>query len=225
MAALALAVAIVDVRESIGRSRVSAELKALVPELRPMAPSGLFQVAWGDEMQAVLPSRVDLWDFYIRTRKSLRELPFYMGVGFGELSDPVMPLIEGSVHDLNGSAFKSARNAVERAKRDAFQSVALAFDVYENRHLTTALNAYVRMINDAYRQMTPKQRTYFNDVLLGDRHDAIAVRHGVSQPTISTTLKRAGAGQLDSMREGLSALLTFVGDYLGWGAAMEEGTS
>lgn len=213
---------IVDIRASVERRHVSDDLTRLVLTLQPAVPTGLFQVAWGDEVEGVLPFPVDLWDLYIRTRTSLGEVPFYMGVGFGEASNLPLQMAESSVHELNGTAFKSARHALERAKRDKLSGIALAFDVYDSPMLTEALNGYPRMINAAFRQMTRKQRAYFEDLIVGFSHVAIAKRHGVSQPTVTKALQRAGADQLAGMRDGLTALLEFVAGHVQWGTGAGE---
>lgn len=214
---MALAVVIVDIRASVGRPKLSAELERLAETLRTAVPGALFQIAWGDEVEGVLPSPVDVWDLYLRTRRSLGELPFYMGVGFGDASDSPLELVGRSVHELNGTAFKAARQAVDSAKRDPRAGIALAFDVFEHPHLTEALNAYPRMINAAFRQMTRTQKAYFEDLILGYSQSAIADRHGVRQPTVSLSLQRAGADQLASTREGLTSLLAFVAGHVQWG--------
>jgi hypothetical protein len=220
---VAVGVIIIDVRASVERSHVYASLNRLVADLRTAVPAGFFQVAWGDEVEGVLPSPVDLWDLYVLARRSLDDIPCYIGVGFGEISDHDEIPASGSVHELNGTAFKAARDALDGVKSDDLAAIPLAFTVYGNTALTQALNGYPRLINAAFRGMTPKQRTYFEDRAVGYRQMQIAERHGVHQSTVAKELKRAGADQLDCMRTALRALLQFVATYLSWGGQFPRG--
>lgn len=219
---MAVAVAVFDIKASTARTDVLTALNRLVDALRTSAAPALVQVAWGDEVEAVLPSSMDLWALYVSARACLGELPFYMGVGFGEVAALPLPGPAASVHELNGTAFKAARLAVDRIKREATAGVALGFEVPESPSLTIALNTYPRMLDAALGQMTRKQRTYFDDLILGLSQREIAQRHHVSQPTVSISLQRAGADQLAHMRDGLTALLSVVAKEVGWGLTAEE---
>lgn len=219
---LALAVAIIDIRASVERTDVPETLRELAHHLRSTVPSGRFQVAWGDEVEGLLTVPVDVWDLYVDIRKSLGNLDFYLGVGFGDITETPLAGEERSVHELNGTAFKAARTAMERAKREAAPGLSLAFDVHGHPALTRALNGYPFMMGAAYRQMTSKQKTYFGDLVLGYSHSAIATRHGVSQPTVTKVLKSAGAHQLPLMCAGLAALLDVVGEHIHWGEDTQE---
>ena len=223
--AVGLAVMIIDIRRSVQRSDVRANLRRLMEDLQSAAPGAFLQIAWGDEIEGILPVPTDLWEIYVRARRSLGDVPFYMGVGFGDVAEDPLPSAPVSVHEINGTAFKAARWALERAKGPNLTSIALAFQVFGDASLTVALNGYPLMLNVGIGQMTPKQRLYFDDLVLGCSHTAIAVRHGVRQPTVSKALRMAGADQLVCMREGLGALLTFVADHVKWGTQGQETTS
>ena len=220
---MALAVVIIDIRSSVGRPQVPEQLERLVGSLRNTVPNALFQVAWGDEVEGVLPSPVDAWELYVSVLRSLGDLPFYMGMGIGDVSHLPLNLPGRNVHELNGTGFKAARQAVDSAKRDPEATVALAFNVFGQPNLTEALNGYPRMINAAVGQMTRTQKKYFIDWLLGYNQSAIADRHGVRQSTVSLSLQRAGASQLPIMRGGLNALLGFVAEHMQWVFGRETG--
>lgn len=214
---MAVAVVIIDIRASVEHVDLAPELKRLAQSLEAEVPGSMFQVAWGDEVEGVLPRPADTWDLYLHVRKTLGDLGFYMGVGFGEISGGSSGIAGQSVHDLNGTAFKAAREAVEAAKADTEAALALEFSVFGQPELTAALSAYPRIINLAARRMTRTQRAYFSDLIVGYRQSAIARRHGVRQPSVSLALQRAGADQLDAMAGGLRALLAFVAAYTHWG--------
>ncbi len=219
---MALAVVIIDVQASVRYPDLTPELRRLAQSLQAEVPGSMFQIAWGDEVEGVLPYPADIWDLYLHVRSVLGELGFYMGVGIGEISQVASAIAGQSVHELNGTAFKSAREAVGAAKSATGAAVALEIEVAGEPELSAALQAYPHMINVAARSMTRTQRAYFTDLILGYRQSEIARRHGVRQPTVSLALHRAGADQLAAMQDGLRALLAFVASYTHWGAEDRE---
>lgn len=206
------AVVIIDLASSVSRGDAWSSLKGVAALIRPQA--SLAQVVWGDEVEAVVDRPTDLWSLYITVRQFLLEPSFYMGVGFG---DVVAEGVSGEIHELNGTAFKAARQAIDWAKGEPKKEVALSFSVYGEHDLTRALNAFVETLNISFACMTPQQVRYMRDFLIGLRQTAIAQRHHVTQPAVHKVLARGGSAQVACVREGLGALVRATGHAVGWG--------
>lgn len=180
-------------------------LQGVANILRPH--SKVTQVVWGDEVESVLASATDLWDLYIGVRRQLGPQAFYMGVGFGEVTSGT---ISGEIHELNGTAFKSAREAVDAAKAAGGREIALRFSVHGEGELTRALNAFIDVLNASFGRMTRQQKVYMRDLVLGLSQTEIARRHRRAQASVQGALARAGHDQLAYAREGLVALLALT---------------
>lgn len=206
------AVVIIDLQSSVSREDNLGWLKGVAALVRTQ--SSLAQVVWGDEVEAVIDRPIDLWSLYIAVRRFLLERSFYMGVGFGNV---VSEDIFDGIHELNGTAFKAARQAIDWAKGGPKKEVALSFSVYGEQDLTRVLNAFVETLNISFARMTPQQVGYMQDFLIGLRQTAIADRHHVTQPAVHKVLVKAGAKQVACVREGLGAVMRIVENLMGWG--------
>lgn len=212
---MSVAVLIVDLASSVAKPSRLALNRAL-EGIRAAAPEALAQAAWGDEVEAVLPYPVNLWDLYIRVCRHMEPIGFYMGVGWGELTEEPIPG-ETSIHELNGTAFKAARAALDDSKNRGSDLLTLRFCAWEHPSLGRALNGSLDMMNAAFRAMTTRQRLYVADRTLGLRPGEIARRHGVTSQTVTTVLQKAGAAQIAIMQDQLDALTHILTDILSWG--------
>lgn len=209
-----LAAMIVDIRGSSshpGRERLQQALfrcrDAINESFRDALAIRLDVVA-GDELEAVLADPRAVWDVYQAVRRQLGGVGFYMAVGIGTLTTPERPAFDYPVGYADGPAFKAARDALEGLKREGRgRPVRLAFAVAGAPELGVALNAFVTVINDVLRNLTPTQRQYFEKLLELGTHEAVARAAGVARTAVTMALRKGGWHSYEAATTGLQALL------------------
>lgn len=215
-----VAAVLIDIRASSRhpeRERLQRELircrDALNEAFRPSLTIG-FDVVAGDELEGVLADPPRVWDLYSAAGRLLGDVEFYMAVGIGTLTTPERPAFDFPVAHADGAAFKTAREALEGLKREARPvPCRLAFGVAGRPELATVLNAFVTVINDVLRNLTPTQRAYFLKVQELGTHEAAARAAGVTRTAVTMALRKGGWQSYEAAVTGLRALLAALAEW------------
>ena len=130
-----------------------------------------FDVVWGDELKGVLTDPRPVWDVYRSSFELLDGIPFYFSVGFGTIDTSAGYEPSRNINLLDGTAFKAARDAMDRLKHDASKRkdskkkeqtpYRVRFASAGSPHFAEALNAFVGVLNDLVQHMTASQRRHF----------------------------------------------------------------
>lgn len=214
LGATMVAVVFVDLVGSSQASGRRADLQRKLIGLRDYINSSLgtssaipFQVVWGDELKGVLLDPSVSWELYRQIFAFMEGTPFYCAIGFGTI-DTFFE--QGSTTDINlldGSAFKAARNALDLLKEREIGPYKLYFEAVDRSDYCRALNAFVGIMNDLLRHMTPAQRRVFSQEIPWHASADTAEATPVSRQSAWETLQRA---RIDAYREadaGITALL------------------
>jgi hypothetical protein len=187
-----VAVLTVDQRGStLGSDRVPATLAALadVGMLRP------FERTAGDEFQGVL---VEPAAVATVVERLLREDGWNVGIGFGEVDEP----LPESTRAGRGPAYVSARQAVTTAKSAPWR-LRVAGDDRAVRALETTLWLWAAVLN----RRTARGWEVADLVDAGASYDEVAKRLGVSQSAISQRAQAAGIVEGRRARELVTELV------------------
>ena len=186
------AVLTIDQRGSTGGSdRVPATLASLadVGMLRP------FERTAGDEFQGVL---VDPAALATVVERLLREDGWSIGIGFGEVEEP----LPDSTRAGRGPAYVSARTAVTSAKSAPWR-LRVAGDDPAVRALETTLWLWAAVLN----RRTARGWEVADLVDAGASYDEAAKRLGVTQSAISQRAQAAGIVEGRHARELVTELV------------------
>jgi|GEM_PF-3053492 len=175
-----------------------------------------FTVVWGDELKGVLQDPRPAWDVYRAAHGSMDGIPFYFSVGLGTIDTAIGYEAEQDIDLLDGSAFKAARGAMDRLKRQGERPYRVEFASAGNAHLAEALNAYVAILNDLVQHMTAAQRKRFvHEFPWNGRAstDGMADKEEVSRQSAWETLQRARIDAYRAANRGIEALLQLAFEH------------
>lgn len=187
------------------RDRLNAE--------RPGEWIAPFQVVWGDELKGALKDPHGVWDLYQTAYAFMRGTPFYFSVGLGSLDT-----IEGyeptqNIDLLDGTAFKAAREAMERLKAKEMTPYRVSFGSAGSQHYVDALNSYIGVLNDLVHHMTPAQQQHFVREFPWNAMGQVSLETTVSRQAVWETLQRARIDAYREANKGIEALLQLACDY------------
>lgn len=155
------------------REELQRELKTTLKHWNHQYRSSIlarFTITTGDEFQGLLKSPSVLVEIMRSLERSIPQVQFRIGVGFGELFTDLSPTAVG----MDGPVWHNAREAVNTAKtRDQLGGVFVGF-----ADQTLPLNSIARFLYHHFYSMTPQQRQI-----------AEMLRHGSTVKTISEKMK------------------------------------
>ena len=169
-----------------------------------------FQIVWGDELKGVLRDPSILWTMYQEAHAFMGSTPFYFAVGMGSLDTPLPQHGGADINQLDGTAFKAARVAIDELKAHKTAPYQVRFATAGHAAYADALNAFMRVLNDLVTHMTPAQTQHFVREYPWHRAQGQPDETQVSRQAVWETLQRARIDAYRAASEGLAALLYLV---------------
>lgn len=213
----AYAVVFIDLQGSSSapsqRAGLQQQLIALRDHLNQCFPSSLavqFQIVWGDELKGVLRDPSTLWTMYQEAYAFMGSTPFYFAVGLGSVDTPLTQHGDADINQLDGTAFKAARLAIDELKARKAGPYQVRFATAGYATYADALNAFMGVLNDLVTHMTPAQTQHFVREYPWHGAQTQAGKTQVSRQAVWETLQRARIDAYRAASEGLVALLQLV---------------
>lgn len=197
-----------------------AELQRVLLGARDRLNAGLgdrlaapFDVVWGDELKGVLQDPRPVWELYQFTYRLMAGIPFYFSVGLGSIDTAIGYEPGGNIDLLDGTAFKAAREAMDRLKAGDIKPYRICFGSAGSTYLAEALNAYVAVLNDLVRHMTAAQRRHFLKEFPWHGAEEAGEGESVSRQSVWETLQRARIDAYRAAQRGIAALLQLAAEH------------
>ncbi|MFS0854433.1 SatD family protein [Microbacterium sp. 179-I 3D4 NHS] len=180
-------------------ARVEAEAPSAVQPLTPTV---------GDEQQGVYPQLADALAALLMIQLALPDgVGFRFGIGVGDIR-----AVDSAHTDLSdGPGWWAAREAIEiahaRERRAVPRSRSWIVGAPEQTEVMEstirASNAYLLVRDELVGAMSERERRLTYGRLLGRSQEEIADEEGITQPSVSKSLRRAGS---QAVIDGLAAL-------------------
>jgi SatD family (SatD) len=192
------AVLIADVMESSSRKSIRSLLgKRLAFASRRHLRRKLIQLPYsvtaGDEFQTITRNLQGIPALILDLRAMLRPLSLRIGIGIGEVSDR----IQAPVNRLGGTAFQSARRAIESIKSsNRFHFEVLTAFEFPDASLNTTMNLLYGLHDTLVLKIRTKQWETICEFLDQRTLEQTARRLHLDVSTVSRNLKRGYYWQL-----------------------------
>ncbi|MFZ0639515.1 MAG: SatD family protein [Candidatus Acidiferrales bacterium] len=161
-----------------------------------------YAVTAGEEFQTITGNLAKIPWLLLDLRAGVQPIPLRIGVGIGEVSGR----IAAPVNQMDGPAFRMARQALDRLKH-ARKSAALTAFCSANKDFDQTANLVYALHDTLVRKMTAKQ---WKTVAARIEHDNVqdtARALGLDASTVSRNLKRGYYGQLVAAAFGVEQLI------------------
>lgn len=170
------------------RSVVQTELEKLLDQLNRQFISHIlskFVITTGDEFQGLLRSPEIVPDLLWSMRARLPDVPFRLGIGFGEIHTPLREFAIG----MDGPAFHEARKAINTAKEKGWLGGEfMGFGEDED----TILNGLARLLERHREGMTGSQRDVATRLRTGMKQVDVARDLGITPQAVSDHVRAMG---------------------------------
>ncbi|MGC1105756.1 MAG: SatD family protein [Candidatus Acidiferrales bacterium] len=161
-----------------------------------------YAVTAGDEFQTITANLEKIPWLLLDLRSRVQPIKLRIGVGIGEVGGKVRP----PVNQMDGPAFRMARQALEGLKKARKGSALTAFRS-ANKEFDQMANLIYALHDTLVRKMTEKQ---WETVAARIEHDNVqdtARALGLDSSTVSRNLKRGYYGQLVAAAFGVEQLI------------------
>lgn len=163
----------------------------------------------GDEFQGLFADGAPVMDVIAQIAYWMQPVALRFGIGIGTMTTAVNPLLSIGA---DGPAYHLARSAVEAIKNTEGRnrSAPCSLLVFSDSQVDLYVNASLKLLYALSAAWSVRQREIIYDMLLNrDSQTKVAVRHGITQPTVQKILS---SGNYYSFQDSYDAIVHFLSE-------------
>lgn len=207
-----------DIRESRNlesRKDTQDKLKRILNEINQKYSDDItskFLITLGDEFQGLLSHGKNLVNIIQEIKMRLYPVEIRFGIGIGKITTEINT---DMALGADGPAYYYARNAINLLKDNEKKNKKVISDIYieaENKKEVMLINTIFELMKVIEQDWTEKQRVIIWDMIQNqDTQKNIAIRNGVTQPSVNKMLSKGNYYVYDKAVKSTSEVL---GEYI-----------
>lgn len=207
-----------DIRESRNlesRKDTQDKLKRILNEINQKYSDDItskFLITLGDEFQGLLSHGKNLVNIVQEIKMRLYPVEIRFGIGIGKITTEINT---DMALGADGPAYYYARNAINLLKDNEKKNKKVISDIYieaENKKEVMLINTIFELMKVIEQDWTEKQRVIIWDMIQNqDTQKNIAIRNGVTQPSVNKMLAKGNYYVYDKAVKSTSEVL---GEYI-----------